>query len=684
MAGAADADEDSTDAPAEQISASERRMTESAPFFESRDSDFGVSDEQLAELNKASRDSDFGISDEQLAALNQQANSSQNASARADERQKSPKAPKNAPKQAPPRPAQRRQSPTQGPQPASQGQPQSQGRHSPGPRMPGSQAQGPTGAPNGTGPGRPPPGLSPSSNNRGPAQGEWSVGRGTPQGHGPGQPSHANREMFQQAMQQQRGPSSVDQRQSVPPGPLNQGAPGSWAQNGQSPNMPRGMGQQADPGMAGRNPNWSQSGYSTGLPRGGDAPPAARPGHNGVIQGGHQNLPSSSMAESQMLPSPGLPTGPGMQTQQHMADAMSMAWGMMSGMAPGMGMGQQQQHQQQQQQPGPRAQQHQQPQQQQGHFNDAVSIALQKFAAAAEVQKAATGGPAKPRTAPAPRPTALLAAQQTAQALAAQQKSAQAMAAQQEYDRQQDYDPMAAAVNQEMMMQQRQQAMGAAEETAARLMASGAPVAPAPTGRSDAAELGQSKDASSLWPGAMDKRYEGRVKTFNLVSGFGFIQCQEMHQLYGCDAFLNTMVAVAGTKVSFSVEIKNGKPQARNVVIEEDFEVQNNMKDYDAPGTQVPGNHGQVHRGRVKSFNGAKGFGFIAAPRELQHSFGGRDIYVSKTQAPDGSLQVGQEVEFHIVLDRQGQPQARDITIFHVKRGPGMPSLGGAGMPLFS
>lgn len=67
----------------------------------------------------------------------------------------------------------------------------------------------------------------------------------------------------------------------------------------------------------------------------------------------------------------------------------------------------------------------------------------------------------------------------------------------------------------------------------------------------------------------------------------------------------------------------------------------------------------ELARGRVKSYNPHKGFGFINCP-QLQRAGCSQDVYLSKTQAPEG-LGVGQEVEFQLVMGAYGQPQARNV-----------------------
>lgn len=69
--------------------------------------------------------------------------------------------------------------------------------------------------------------------------------------------------------------------------------------------------------------------------------------------------------------------------------------------------------------------------------------------------------------------------------------------------------------------------------------------------------------------GAMTGRYQGRIKSFNAKQGFGFIECPEVHQMYGRDVFLHKAQIgdfKVGTEVIFNIEPnKQGMPQARDI-----------------------------------------------------------------------------------------------------------------------
>merc|ERR1719456_938692 len=71
-------------------------------------------------------------------------------------------------------------------------------------------------------------------------------------------------------------------------------------------------------------------------------------------------------------------------------------------------------------------------------------------------------------------------------------------------------------------------------------------------------------------PGAATGRFQGRIKSFNVQKGFGFIECPEAHQIYGRDVFLHKAQIgqfQIGSNVSFAVEMnKTNMPQARDLL----------------------------------------------------------------------------------------------------------------------
>jgi len=169
-----------------------------------------------------------------------------------------------------------------------------------------------------------------------------------------------------------------------------------------------------------------------------------------------------------------------------------------------------------------------------------------------------------------------------------------------------------------------------------------------------------------------EERYIGTLKAYNVAQGFGFIQSVPMMKKYGCDVFLNQAVEggiIIGSTVSFCIQLSStGKPQARRAIVLE-VGSQQAANQNRTSFSHMPGLAGSVYRGSVKSFNALHGFGFLTCP-DLIYTFGGRDVYISKMQVPNGRIQVGQEVEFCLQIDRHGQPQAHDIIPLPPSRRP--------------
>jgi len=69
--------------------------------------------------------------------------------------------------------------------------------------------------------------------------------------------------------------------------------------------------------------------------------------------------------------------------------------------------------------------------------------------------------------------------------------------------------------------------------------------------------------------GVTDRRFDGLIKSFNEVKGFGFIACDEITHQFGCDVFLHHFQYTGfevGQAVSFNVILnKQGKPQAQEL-----------------------------------------------------------------------------------------------------------------------
>lgn len=79
--------------------------------------------------------------------------------------------------------------------------------------------------------------------------------------------------------------------------------------------------------------------------------------------------------------------------------------------------------------------------------------------------------------------------------------------------------------------------------------------------------------------------------------------------------------------------------------------------------------HGVRFRGRIKSFNGKQGFGFIESADA--YNLFGRDVFLHKAQI--GDLPVGTEVTYFVAMNKQGMPQARELaTLDGLAPGPSL------------
>lgn len=169
------------------------------------------------------------------------------------------------------------------------------------------------------------------------------------------------------------------------------------------------------------------------------------------------------------------------------------------------------------------------------------------------------------------------------------------------------------------------------------------------------------------------RRYVGKVKRFDPLNGYGFIQCHEIFKAFGRDVFLNHAVVgglpTVGSTVSFNISVnEKGQPQAREAILE----TPNEKPTRDSSPTRGRGNEaaveqsahdsilGKVYRGRIKSFNPGHGFGFIHCEDLLRYF--GRDVFLHPNQLANG-MGIGVEVEFMVTLNKNQQPQARDIKL---------------------
>eukprot|EP00931_Biecheleriopsis_adriatica_P115959 TRINITY_DN91694_c0_g1_i1.p1 TRINITY_DN91694_c0_g1~~TRINITY_DN91694_c0_g1_i1.p1 ORF type:complete len:902 (+),score=202.58 TRINITY_DN91694_c0_g1_i1:91-2796(+) len=160
-----------------------------------------------------------------------------------------------------------------------------------------------------------------------------------------------------------------------------------------------------------------------------------------------------------------------------------------------------------------------------------------------------------------------------------------------------------------------------------------------------------------------EKYYEGVLKMVDKVKGFGFIVCQELHDVYDCDVWagkqeLEGKDLLLGDKIRFRVKVrKKGKPEAEDIepVLPED-----EMEE------------GDEMIGTIKSFDETSGYGFITSQKATEEY--GRDVFLHRKMLKD--FKVGDVVKFRVKINKQGRPQAGKLQ--EAPEGAALPSPGPA------
>merc|ERR1740121_1408460 len=152
----------------------------------------------------------------------------------------------------------------------------------------------------------------------------------------------------------------------------------------------------------------------------------------------------------------------------------------------------------------------------------------------------------------------------------------------------------------------------------------------------------------------LEKRYVGVIKSFNTAKGIGFVDCAEVQEKFGCDVFLHASQILndeeVGDVIQFTIQLgRLGQPRAK------DIQAIGSVQDQDMATQNIDPN--QVYTGMVKSYNGEKGFGFIACA-ETYAQFGS-DVFMHKDQVQ--GINIGDSVKFTLRLSIKGQPQAKDL-----------------------
>jgi len=135
--------------------------------------------------------------------------------------------------------------------------------------------------------------------------------------------------------------------------------------------------------------------------------------------------------------------------------------------------------------------------------------------------------------------------------------------------------------------------------------------------------------------------HTGTVKSFNPHKGWGFVECPGL----GSDAFilkseLNGFAVQKGDEVSFTVTTGAKGLQATNIVLNKA-----------SPDTFF---------GEIKTWNSAKGFGFLASPATQQ--IFGKDVFALQGEFRNGFGALGLQVMFKAAPSERG-PVASDVQV---------------------
>lgn len=173
--------------------------------------------------------------------------------------------------------------------------------------------------------------------------------------------------------------------------------------------------------------------------------------------------------------------------------------------------------------------------------------------------------------------------------------------------------------------------------------------------------------------------HEGTIKSFDQDRGVGFIECEALTVMYGCDTTMDTKKFAGfqvGDAVRFSIRVVRAggldhQPQAVELyrVVPEPEPAEPEARDVAAA---VDGPH--RYDGVVKMLDSEKGFGFIRC--QDIHERCGTDVYVDKKDMK--GLSVGLRVFFEAKTNAKGKLQAVQLDTGQKPRG-GDEAAGDAG-----
>jgi len=152
----------------------------------------------------------------------------------------------------------------------------------------------------------------------------------------------------------------------------------------------------------------------------------------------------------------------------------------------------------------------------------------------------------------------------------------------------------------------------------------------------------------------IDQTFYGVIRSFNEEKGWGHISCDAAARAYGKDVFLlrtqlNGQTVQPGALVSFKVTMGHKGPHACAISL------------LPSGSFGVDGAGGAAFSGVVKSFSAERGWGFISG--DDIHATFGKDIFLPKRELGGHVPTLGEEVKFHVEIDKDGQPVATGVSM---------------------
>jgi cold shock CspA family protein len=201
--------------------------------------------------------------------------------------------------------------------------------------------------------------------------------------------------------------------------------------------------------------------------------------------------------------------------------------------------------------------------------------------------------------------------------------------------------------------------------------------------------------AMQSMPAAPAGKSSGIVKSFSERNGYGFINTpgQVGDIKFGKMDVPGGTIA-AGTNVTFSTEVTpDGRIQAKNIVpsggmkrpasaMGNNMGNMGNMNDMMTAMMSMMGGNmgkpmkqqrtgpkptetatGQYSSGTIKSYNSAKGFGFLSSPSMANDAFFMKSSLPTEIRESHGNELTGQAVQFELVYTSDGKVRAQNLTV---------------------